>query len=106
MGDEDTPEGWHWGIGNRSSSYYTHWLYSDETFDVGRRAPDRAVEWGYEIQQYWDEGNDHTVIASKSYYDADGDVIQTSHEETAKAESEEDATEEALRIARSLSLPQ
>lgn len=103
MSDKDAPAGWHWGIGESGSGTYTHWMYSDETWDVeDRSAPDNADEWGYEIQQYWDEGNDHTVLAYKMYYDEDGDIIHDERVGRAKADSKEAATQEAISIAQKL----
>jgi hypothetical protein len=52
---QDAPDGWHWGIGNNSSSHYTYWLYTNAMLY-------RDGEFGYEAQIYWDKGQQHTVV--------------------------------------------
>lgn len=79
MSATNAPTGWHWGVGCGGESYYTHWMYSDDTWELDRherrRRNDGAVRYGYEIEQYWDEGQKHKVVARKSYYDEDGDIV-------------------------------
>ena len=48
------PNGWHWGIGNAGSGYYTMWLYTDKML-----YSDGAFGW--ECQIWWDEGGQHHV---------------------------------------------
>jgi hypothetical protein len=51
----DPPDGWHWGIGESSSSYYTVWLYTNKPlYDDG--------EFGWECEIYWDNGGQHQVL--------------------------------------------
>jgi|APHM01.1.fsa_nt_gi hypothetical protein len=52
--DLDAPEGWHYGIGERSESYYTTWLYTDKVL-----YPDG--EHGWEAQVCWDKPGQHHV---------------------------------------------
>jgi len=106
MPEVDAPRGWHWGLGNSSTKYYTYWLYSDDTFELDEleqnKRSDGAIEWGYEIEQYWDEGQLHTVVANKSYYDIDGDVVNTERVTTSQFNSKEEATQKAISIAGEL----
>jgi hypothetical protein len=101
--DIEAPNGWHWGIGEGGSSYYSHWLYTDSTFDISEDRADGAVEWGYEIEVYWDKGNKHRVLASKMYYDVDGDIV---YDEAVRPpltfDSEDDAAVGAVELANNL----
>jgi len=95
MSDEpEIPENWHWGVGNRGASYYTHWLYTDRVDD------------GYEAEVYWDKGGDGThkvvfyeILGVKE--DGDPDVCEypchTSHHDS-EAEALQAAAEHAHEI--------
>jgi len=52
--DVPAPDGWHWGLGTRSTDYYDYWLYSDKVvYDDG--------EFGWEGHLYHDNGGKHHV---------------------------------------------
>lgn len=97
MPQQDPPDGWHWGIGNRSSSYYTHWLYSDRILYPNGN-------FGYEAEIYWDEGHDHTVC----FYEIerlkpDGDpVVADVPCYSSRHETEREALADAVATAREL----
>lgn len=49
------PNGWRWGVGNRSATHYTHHLQTDKVlYDDGK--------FGWEAEIYWDRGSEHTVV--------------------------------------------
>jgi hypothetical protein len=101
--DISAPTGWHWGIGERGEAYYSHWLYSDETFPFEDDRYDGAVNWGYEIEVFWDKGNKHTVIASKMFYDADGDIVTDERvRRPLTYDSEDEAAAGAVELASNL----
>lgn len=90
----EVPDGWHWSISNRSSHYYTHWLYTDH------------VEGGYEAQVYWDKGgrgyhyvNFYEILGVRD----DGDPNVSDYPcKSAKFESEEAALQYAAETAEEL----
>ena len=94
--DLTTPDGWHWGIGNRSQSYYTHWLYTDKVlYEDG--------EFGWECQIWWDEGNDHFVqFVPITRLKPNGDLEYGYPEHSKSFETELQAKKYALRKAAEL----
>lgn len=94
---DDSPEGWHWGIGNRSKTYYTHWLYTDKIlYEDG--------EFGYEAQIFWDKGQDHTVAFYQiERLKCDGDPVVSEYPtETSRHVTEEEARKAAIETAKQL----
>lgn len=81
----ETPEGWNWGIGEKSDSYYDYWAY-DENGD-------------YEIHMLWDKGNNHMVeIIPVEGTDENGDRIYGYPKETCEFETEEKAEKYAISL--------
>lgn len=92
----ESVDGWHWGIGERSSGYYDKWLYTNRVL-----YPDG--EFGYEGHAYWDEGGKHHVeFYQYTRWDPEGDheVDYPSH--TASFDTEEEAEEYLLEKAKKL----
>jgi len=91
MTDVDTPDGWHWGGGGRSSTYYTHWLYSN-------------LRYHYRAQVWWDDGGDHHVhFYEETGQRDDGDVRVSEYPcRRGSFDSEEAALEWAIETAEDL----
>jgi len=96
MTELEAPNGWHWGIGNKSDSYYTYWLYTDSIlYQDGK--------FGWECQIYWDEGHKHSVSFNQyTKLKQDGDPEYGYPEHTAQFETEKEAVEYAVRKATEL----
>ena len=88
---KETPNGWHWGVGTRSSTQYTYWLYTNLRFH-------------YEGMMYWDEGHDHRVeFFEETGLRDDGDVEVSEYPcKSASFDTEEEALEWAIETAEDL----
>lgn len=92
----DAPNGWHWGTGNRSSTHYTYWMYTDKAL-----YPDG--EFGYECQMWWDKGGKHHVHFiqyTKIRQDGDYEYDYPTHQRS--FETEKEAIEYAVEKAAEL----
>lgn len=89
----DAPDGWHFGAGSRSESYYSHWLYTDKMlYEDG--------EFGGEIHVYWDKGGDHHVEwVQYTKIRQDGDPEYDYSEKIGSYVSEEEAMAAAIEAA-------
>ena len=67
MPELEAPNGWHWGIGNKSDSYYTYWLYTDSIlYQDGK--------FGWECQIWHDSpGKHHVQFIQYTRIKPDGD---------------------------------
>lgn len=59
MSTTETPDGWHWGIGEASDHYYDHWLYTDKVLYQDEDA--HGSKFGCEIHLFWDKGGEHCI---------------------------------------------
>lgn len=97
----DAPDGWHWGIGESSESYYTRWLYTNGV--LYRNEDDRGSHFGAEIKVYWDEGGEHHVmLVPLVKVRPDGDNEYGYEEKVGSFETEEEALEAAVEKAADL----
>jgi len=99
----EAPNGWHWGITERSTDYFDAWLYTDAV--LYRKEDSRGSKFGAEIHIWWDKsGSDgyHVELLPITRMQENGEVDYAYAEHVGEYDTEDKARQAAVTRAQEL----